>query len=69
MFKNIDFIKKIVNKDFYALCVIKKNYLIFHKIHIRFKKEFLNLIYIDIYDFITFYEYHNNKYIIIFLNN
>ena len=39
MFKNIDFIKKIVDKNFYILCIIKKNRLIFYKIHIRLKKN------------------------------
>ena len=66
IFKNINFIKKIINKNFYALCVIKKNHLIFHKIYIRLKKK---KIYIDIYNFIIFYKYYNNKYFIIFLNN
>ena len=69
MFKNIDFIKKIIDKIFYVLYVIKKIHLTFYKIHIRFKKKFLNLIYINIYNFITFREYYNNKYFIIFLNN
>ena len=69
MFKNINFIKKIVDKDFYILYVIKKTRLIFYKIYIRFKKGFLNLIYIDIYNFITSREYHDDKYFIIILNN
>ena len=69
MFKNINFIKKIIDKNFYVLYVIKKNYLIFYKIYIHFEKKFLNLIYIDICDFITFHKYYNDKYFIIFLNN
>ena len=69
MFKNIDFIKKIINFFFYILYIIKKNYSTFYKIHIHFEKKKLNLIYIDIYNFIIFYKYHNNKYFIIFLNN
>ena len=69
MFKNIDLIKKIVNKDFYVLYVIKKTRQASHKIHIHFEKESLNLIYFDIYDLITSRDYHNNKYFIIFLDD
>ena len=68
MFKDIDLIKKIINKDFYALYVIKKTRQISHKTHIRFEKKSLNLIYFDICDLITFYD-HYNKYFVIFLNN
>ena len=69
MFKNIDLIKKIVDKDLCALCIIKKIRQTFHKTHIRFKKRFLNLIHFDIYDLITSRDYYNDKYFVIFLNN
>ena len=69
MFKNIDLIKKIVDKDFYALCVIIKTYQTFYKIYIRFENEFLNLIYFDIYNLIIFHDYYNDKYFVIFLDN
>ena len=69
MFKNIDLIKKIVDKDFYDLCVIKKTRQTSHKTHIRLKKEPLNLIHFDIYDIITFRDYYNDKYFVIFFNN
>ena len=69
MFKNIDLIKKIVYKDFYALCVIKKTRQTFYKTHIHPEKRSLNLIYFDIYDLITSRDYYNDKYFVIFLNN
>ena len=70
MFKNIDLIKKIVNKDFYILCVIKKTRQAFYKIYIRLEKGFLNLIYFDICDLIIFRDHHHNdKYFVIFFNN
>ena len=69
MFKSIDLIKKIVDKDPCALCVIKKTRQTSYKIHIRFEKRPLNLIHFDIYDFIIFYDHYNNKYFVIFLNN
>ena len=69
MFKDIDLIKKIVDKDFYVLCVIKKIRQTSHKTHIRFKFFFLNLIHFDICDLITPRDYYNNKYFIIFLDN
>ena len=40
-----------------------------YKFHIRFKKRFLNLIYNDVCDFISFRDRFNNKYFIIFINN
>ena len=69
MFKNIDLIKKIVNKDFCDLCVIKKTRQAPHKTHIRLKKESLNLIHFDIYNFITSRDYYNDKYLVIFFDN
>ena len=69
MFKNIDLIKKIVNKNFYVLYVIKKTRQASYKAHIRFKKESLNLIYFDIYNLITSRDHYNDKYFVIFLNN
>ena len=69
MFKDINLIKKIVDKDFYVLCVIKKTRQTSHKTHIRLKKESLNLIYFDIYDFITSRDHYNDKYFVIFLDN
>ena len=69
MFKNIDLIKKIVNKEFCVLCVIKKTHQASHKTHIRFKKKPLNLIYFDIYDLITSRNYYNDKYFVIFFDN
>ena len=69
MFKNIDLIKKIVNKDFYDLYVIKKTCQISHKTHIRFKKKPLNLIHFDIYNLITSRDHYNDKYFMTFLNN
>ena len=69
MFKNIDLIKKIVDKDFCDLCVIKKIRQTLYKTHIRFEEEFLNLIHFDIYDLITSRDYYNDKYFVIFLNN
>ena len=69
MFKDIDLIKKIVDKDLYDLCVIKKIYQTFYKAHIRLEKKSLNLIHFDIYNLITFRDYYNNKYFVIFLNN
>ena len=69
MFKNIDLIKKIVDKDFCDLCVIKKTRQTSHKIHIRFKKKTLNLIHFDICDLITFRNYYNDKYFVIFFND
>ena len=69
MFKNIDLIKKIVNKDFYVLYVIKKICQTSYKIRIRLKKESLNLIHFDVCDFITLRDYYNDKYFVIFLDN
>ena len=69
MFKDIDLIKKIVDKDFYALCVIKKTHQTSYKIHIRLEKEPLNLIHFDIYNLITFRDHYNDKYFVIFLDN
>ena len=69
MFKDIDLIKKIVDKDFYALYVIKKTHQISYKTHIRFEKRSLNLIHFDIYDLIIFRNHYNDKYFVIFLNN
>ena len=43
MFKNINFIKKIINKIFYILYIIKKIYQIFYKIYIRLKKKKIDL--------------------------
>ena len=40
MFKDIDLIKKIVDKDFYNLYIIKKARQTSYKIHIRFEKNF-----------------------------
>ena len=61
MFKNIDLIKKIINKDFYVSCVIKKTYQTSHKTHIRLEKKPLNLIHFDICDFITPRNHYNDK--------
>ena len=69
MFKDIDLIKKIVDKNPYALCVIKKTRQIFHKTYIRLEKKSLNLIHFDICDFITFRDYYKDKYFVIFLND
>ena len=69
MFKDIDLIKKIVDKDFYVLCVIKKTRQASHKTHIRLKKKPLNLIHFDIYDLITFCDYYDDKYFVIFLDD
>ena len=69
MFKNIDLIKKIVDKDFCDLCVIRKTHQASHKTHIRSEKKPLNLIHFDIDNLITFRDYYNNKYFIIFLDN
>ena len=69
MFKDIDLIKKIINKDFYVLCVIKKTRQASYKTHIYLKKKPLNLIHFDIYNFITFHDYYNDKYFVIFLND
>ena len=69
MFKNIDLFKIIVNKKFYIFCAIKKTQKALYKFHIRFKKRSLNLIYNDIYDFITFRDRFNDKYFIIFIND
>ena len=69
MFKDIDLIKKIVDKDFYALCVIKKTRQTSYKTHIRSEKKSLNLIHFDIYDFITSRDHHNGKYFVIFFND
>ena len=67
MFKNIDLIKKIVDKNLYDLYVIKKTRQTPYKIHIRPKIKPLNLIHFDICDLITFRDYYNNKYFVIFL--
>ena len=69
MFKDIDLIKKIVDKDFYVLHNIKKIRQASHKTHIRLKKKSLNLIYFDIYDLITFRDYYNDKYFVIFFDD
>ena len=69
MFKDIDLIKKIVDKDFYALYIIKKTRQAFHKTHIRPEKEPLNLIHSDICDLITFRDHYNDKYFVTFLDN
>ena len=69
MFKDIDLIKKIVDKDFYALYIIKKTHQAFYKTHIHLKKKPLNLIHFDIYDLITFRNYYNDKYFMIFFND
>ena len=69
MFKDIDLIKKIVDKDFCVLYVIKKIRQTFYKIHIRSEKRLLNLIYFDIYDLITFRDYYDDKYFVIFFND
>ena len=69
MFKDIDLIKKIVDKDFCTLCVIKKARQALHKIHIRSEKRSLNLIHFDIYDLITFRDHYDDKYFVIFLDN
>ena len=69
MFKIIDLIKKIVDKNFYVLCVIKKTRQAPYKIHIRFKKRPLNLIHFDIYNLITFRDYYDNKYFVIFFDD
>ena len=69
MFKNIDLIKKIVDKDLYTLCVIKKTHQTFYKTHIRFKEKSLNLIHFNIYDLITSRDHYNNKYFVIFFDN
>ena len=69
MFKDIDLIKKIVDKDSCALYIIKKTRQTSHKTHIRFEKRPLNLIHFDICDFITFRDYYNNKYFVTFFDN
>ena len=69
MFKSIDLIKKIVDKDFCVLCVIKKTRQTSYKAHIRFEKELLNLIYFDICDLITFRDHYNDKYFVTFLDD
>ena len=69
MFKNIDLIKKIVNRDFYNLYVIKKTRQASYKTHIHSEKKPLNLIHFDIYDLITPRDYYNDKYFVIFLND
>ena len=69
MFKNIDLIEKIIDKNFYALYIIKKIRQASYKTHIRFKKKPLNLIYFDICDLIIFRDHYNNKYFVIFFNN
>ena len=69
MFKDINLIKKIIDKDFYNLCVIKKTRQTFYKTHIRLEKEFSNLIHSDIYDLITFHNHYNDKYFVNFLND
>ena len=69
MFKDIDLIKKIVDKDFCVLYVIKKTRQAFYKIHIRLEKEPLNLIHFDVCDFITLRDYYNDKYFVTFFEN
>ena len=51
------------------LCVIKKRRNISYKLYIRFKNQFLKLIYSDIYEFTISRDYNNNKYFIVFINN
>ena len=69
MFKNIDLIKKIVNKDFCVLCVIKKTRQASHKAHIHFEKKSLNLIHFVIYDLITFCDHYDDKYFVTFFDD
>ena len=69
MFKDIDLIKKIVNKDFYDLYIIKKTRQAPYKTHIHFEKKSLNLIHFDICDLITFRDYYNDKYFVIFFDD
>ena len=69
MFKDIDLIKKIVDKNFYTLYVIKETRQISYKTHIRPEKKFLNLIHFDIYNLITFRDHYNDKYFVIFLDD
>ena len=69
MFKNIDLIKKIVNKNFYDLCIIKKTRQAPYKTHIRFEKKNLNLIHFDICNLITSRDHYNDKYFMIFFDN
>ena len=69
MFKNIDLIKKIVDKKFYVLYIIKKTRQASHKTHIRPKKRPLNLIHFDIYNLITSRDHYNDKYFVTFLDD
>ena len=69
LFKNINFIKIIVDKELYESCAIKKGKKVFYKFHIRLDRKECELIYNDICDFITPRDYNENKYFIIFLNN
>ena len=69
LFKDIDFIKIIVDKKFYILYIIKKAQKTPHKSDVRFKKRGLNLIYNDIYDLIILRDRFNNKNFIIFIND
>ena len=69
MFKNIDLIKKIVDKDSYVLYIIKKTRQTPHKTHIRSEKKPLNLIHFDICDLITPRNHYNDKYFVTFLDN
>ena len=65
----MNLIKQIVNKESYAFYAIKKACNISYKSYIRLKCRELNLIYSDIYNSITFRDYNNNKYFIIFIDN
>ena len=69
MFKNIDLIKKIVDKDPCALCAIKKTRQTFYKIHIRPGEGSLNLIHFDICGLITFRDHYDGKYFVTFFDN
>ena len=69
MFKNIDLIKKIVDKDFYVLYVIKKTRQASHKTHIRLEKKPLNLIHFDICGLITPRNHYDDKYFVTFFDN
>ena len=69
MFKDIDLIKKIVNKDFYVLYIIKKTRQAPYKTHIYSEKKSLNLIHFDIYDLITPRDHYNDKYFVTFFDN
>ena len=65
----MNLIKQIVNKESYASYAIKKACNISYKSYIRPKRRELDLIYSDICDSITFRDYNNNKYFIIFIDD